>query len=35
VREAQRQLEEAQRLAPADADTRRELEALRARLRSG
>jgi tetratricopeptide (TPR) repeat protein len=32
TREALRQLEEAQRIAPADDETRRELEALRARL---
>jgi tetratricopeptide (TPR) repeat protein/mono/diheme cytochrome c family protein len=34
MREALRQLEEAQRIAPGDEDTRRELEALRARLGS-
>jgi Tfp pilus assembly protein PilF len=35
LREALHQLVEAQRIAPADEDTRRELEALRARLGSG
>jgi tetratricopeptide (TPR) repeat protein/mono/diheme cytochrome c family protein len=35
LREALRQLEEAQRIAPTDDDTRRELEALRARLGGG
>ena len=35
MRDALRQLEEAQRIAPADEQTRRELEALRARLGSG
>jgi Tfp pilus assembly protein PilF len=35
MREALRQLEEARRIAPADEDTRREIEALRARLGTG